>query len=143
MSARPDSAFDRQSLSDRHPVAIAALLALVVSACVWWGPSPDAPVSSTPTAQPLSNSAIKSLIIVNIKSDPHVASAIPLDATHAPNILVRDGVLMVATNDRASAASLCNALAGMTNSPDTGEPLGITEIVIIVPVQEPVASCTP
>jgi hypothetical protein len=130
-------------MSDRRVAAMTVLLALVVSACDWWMPSPNTPASASPTVLVLSDSAIKSLIIRNIKGDPDAISAIPLDVTRAPNIMVRDGVLMVATTDPASAASLCRTISAMTNSPDTGAPLGITEIVIIVPVQQPVASCRP
>ena len=57
--------------------------------------------------------------------------------------MVRDGVLTVATTDATAAASLCGTVAGMTNSPDTGEPLGITEVVVILPGYQPVARCRP
>jgi hypothetical protein len=130
-------------MSDRRVVAMVVLLALVVSACAWWGPSADTPASAASTIQVLSDSAIKSLIIVNIKGNPNATSAIPLDTTHAPDIFVRDGVLMVATTDASSAMILCRAVAGMTNSPDTGAPLGITEVVIIEPGRQPIASCRP
>ena len=130
-------------MSSHRLVARTVVLALMVSACVPSGPSQDTPATTTPTAEILSDSAIKSLIIVNIKNDPDATSAIPLDATRAPNIMVRDGVLMVATTDPQSAVSLCETIAGMTNSPDTKAPLGITEVVIIAPGRQPIASCHP
>ena len=130
-------------MSDRRLVAMSVLVAVVVTACIWSPPSTSTPVSAAPTVQVLSNSAIESLIIVNIKSDPDATSAIPLDATRAPSIMVRDGVLTVATTDPTSAESLCRTVAGMTNSPRPGAPLGITEVVIIVPVRQQVASCRP
>jgi hypothetical protein len=130
-------------MRDRLLVAMALVLALVVSACDLLRPSGPTPGATSSTVEILSDSAIQSLIIVNIKGDPNATAAIPLDATRAPDILVHDGVLTVATTDPASAASLCRTVAGMTNSPDTGAPLGITEVVIIVPVRQTVARCSP
>lgn len=129
-------------MSDRRFVAVSVLLAVVLPACVWSQPSTSTPASAAPTVQ-LSNAAIESLMIVNIKSHPDATSAIPPDATGAPTIMVRAGVLTVATTDPTSAESLCRTVAGMTNSPDTGAALGITEVIIIVPVRQQVASCRP
>jgi hypothetical protein len=93
-------------------------------------PNPSAPSPTTTPAQD-SDAAIQAAMVENINKLPDSTVAIPRDANGVPDIAVRDKVLIVATTEPASAASLCRTVAAMTKAPDTAAPLGVLSVVVM------------
>lgn len=81
-------------------------------------------------------------MVENLNALPGSTAAVNRDAAGIPDIAVTQAILIVATTDPASAASLCRAVAGMTNDPNTGKPLGVRQVTIIAGGKS-VADCRP
>ena len=69
-------------------------------------------------------------MVENINNRRDSTAAIPRDANGIPDIAVRDKVLIVATTEPATAASLCRTVAAMANSADTLAPLRVKDVVV-------------
>ena len=112
---------------------VGILAAVVVGAalfsCTKAIPSPSAPSPTTPPAQD-SDTAIKAAMVENINNRRDSTAAISRDANGIPDIAVRDKVLIVATTEPATAASLCRTVAAMANSADTAAPLRVKGVVV-------------
>ena len=117
-----------------HARLVTVLAVVTVAAallgCTQAIPMPSAQSSTAAPAQD-ADAAIEAAMIENINKHPDATAAIRRDADGIPDIAVRDKVLIVATTDAASAASLCRTVAAMTNSPDTAAPLGVIDVVVM------------
>lgn len=113
------------------------LIVLLVAGC-------GGTARSTP---PRGDASIKAAMVANISEWRSSAwyGTLHFDGAQ-PDIGVTDGVLIVATlldpTDTATANSVCRSIAAITNSGDTGLPLGVKGVVIISGSTK-VADCKP
>lgn len=113
-------------------------IALLVVGCGSGSSGTSAPA---PPAAVLSDSAIQAAMVTNLAGVAMSTAAISRPGG-VPDIAVSGGVLIVTTTDPASAVSLCRTVAGVTNSPDTGKPLGVLSVAVISGGHS-VATCQP